>query len=77
MNVFLTGATGRIGNAVAYRLTEAGYHVVGLTRSESGAVKLTEQQVVPLVGDLTDLDLLISQAQAADSVIHTGYTWGQ
>lgn len=76
MHIFLTGATGEIGNAVACRLVDAGHHVVALTRSESSAVKLAEQQVVPLIGNLTDLDLLESQARAADAVVHAGYTWG-
>ena len=37
MQVFLTGATGYIGSAVAEALSKAGYAVVGVARSDDQA----------------------------------------
>lgn len=37
MRVFITGATGYIGSAIAQRLLMAGYQIVGLARSDQSA----------------------------------------
>ena len=73
MRVFLTGAGGWIGSAVASDLLEAGHSVVGLARSEDGAAELAAAGMTPLVGSLTDLDVLRRAADAADGVIHTAF----
>lgn len=73
MRVFLTGAGGWIGSAVASDLLEAGHSVVGLERSEAGAKKLAAAGVTPVVGSLTDLDVLRRAADNADGVIHTAF----
>jgi nucleoside-diphosphate-sugar epimerase len=73
MRVFMTGASGWVGSAVAKDLIEAGHQVVGLVRSEVKAAILRATGVEPLVGSLTDVDVLKKGAETADGVIHTAY----
>lgn len=76
MRVFLTGATGWIGSAIAEELTHAGHIVVGLVRSGDSANKRTGANFEPLVGSLADTDLLKRAASEADGVIHTAFGSG-
>lgn len=69
MRVFLTGATGFIGGSVARRLVEDGMTVRGLTRDERKAEPLRQAGVEPVIGTLDDLELLASEARAADAVV--------
>ena len=73
MRVFLTGATGWIGQVVAKDLIDAGHSVVGLTRSEENVGPLSQAGITPLVGDLGDLEVLHDAAAQADGVIHTAF----
>lgn len=73
MKVFLTGATGFVGSAVAKELLAAGHTVVGLARSAAGADMLTAMGADVLRGELADLDCLRKGAQKADAVIHTAF----
>ena len=54
MNIFLTGATGYLGGAIARELTAAGHKVTGLARSANSARKLQASRVVPHSGSLAD-----------------------
>ena len=58
MRIFLTGANGWIGSAVAQDLLGAGHSVVGLVRSAEKGETLAAKSVIPLVGSLGDLDIL-------------------
>ncbi|WP_374944518.1 SDR family oxidoreductase [Sphingomonas sp.] len=73
MRVFLTGANGWVGSAVARELTEAGHSVVGLVRSTEKGEALAAVGGSPLLGSLTDLDVLRQGAGDADAVIHTAF----
>lgn len=73
MRVFLTGANGWIGSAVARELIEAGHSVVGLVRSREKADALAAVGVTPLLGSLTDLDVLRRGAGDAEGIIHTAF----
>jgi nucleoside-diphosphate-sugar epimerase len=74
LNVFLTGATGYIGGAVADALLRAGHSVVGLARSEEAASRLSAKEITPFHGDLNSPASLARAAAESDAVIHTGTT---
>jgi nucleoside-diphosphate-sugar epimerase len=74
LNVFLTGATGYIGGAVADALLRAGHSVVGLARSDEAAGRLSAKEITPFHGDLNSPASLARAAAESDAVIHTGTT---
>ncbi len=71
MNVFLTGATGYVGSAVADALRSSGHAVVGLARSDEAAATLAERGVSAHRGDLRDPVSIGDGARQADAVVHT------
>ncbi len=73
MRVFLTGATGFIGSRIVPDLIQAGHQVVGLTRSDEGASRLTAAGAEVHRGTLEDPDSVRSGAEKADGVIHCAF----
>lgn len=73
MRVLLTGANGWIGSAVAQDLIGAGHSVIGLVRSKEDGEALAATGITPLLGSLTDLNVLRQGAGDADGVIHTAF----
>ena len=70
MHIFITGATGYIGGAVAARLLADGHRVFGLARTPEKARALAARGIAPVAGTLVDLGTLREAAQAADAVIN-------
>ena len=70
MRIFLTGASGYIGGAVAAALLAAGHRVAGLVRSEERAGQVRAFGIEPVLGTLSDAAVLAQAARAADAVIH-------
>ncbi len=74
LNIFLTGATGYIGGAIAEALLARGHRVTGLVRSDDAASKLSAKGVVPHRGDLASPASLADVTRSSDGVIHAGTT---
>jgi len=70
MRVFVTGATGFIGSAVAGAFARAGHEVRGLCRTPAKARGLAALEVTPVAGTLDDPALLVSEARAAHASVH-------
>jgi len=70
MKIFMTGASGYIGGAVAASLVDAGHEVAGLVRSDERARQLEARGIVPVPGSLADADVLRGAAAKADAVIN-------
>jgi nucleoside-diphosphate-sugar epimerase len=74
MKVFVTGATGFVGTAVAAALARRGHQVAGLARSEEARRKLHERGFQSIEGTLGDAAALAAAAREADAVVHAGAT---
>jgi nucleoside-diphosphate-sugar epimerase len=70
MRIFLTGANGFIGSAVALALIAAGNKVRGLVRSKDKAELIAAHGIEAVVGSLDDTAMLQAEARAADAVIN-------
>lgn len=75
MQVFLTGASGYIGSAVAERMRAAKHEVTGLARSDAAASRLSAAGVQPIRGDFTDPHTIGAAARSADGVISMATTY--
>ncbi len=70
MRIFLTGANGFIGGAVASALIAAGHRVRGLVRDQAKADAVAAHGVDAVLGTLDDAALLAAEARAADAVVN-------
>src|SRR4051794_15580558 len=70
MRVFVTGANGFIGGAVASALIADGHKVRGLVRDKVQDRHGRTQGIEPVVGSLDDAALLQAEARAADAVVN-------
>jgi nucleoside-diphosphate-sugar epimerase len=74
MKIFITGATGYIGRAVAEAISAAGNEVLALAHRPGAAEELRGLGWTPVEGDLRKPDALAAAVAAADGVIHTANT---
>lgn len=70
MKIFVTGASGFIGGAVASRLVEAGHSVRGLIRDPAKADACRKFGIEPVFGTLADAEVLTAEACTANAVIN-------
>jgi nucleoside-diphosphate-sugar epimerase len=75
MKVFLTGATGYIGSAVAERLRAAGHELSAVARSDASAAKLNAAGIRVIRGDLGDPKTVAAAARVADGTISMATTY--
>jgi len=73
MRVFVTGASGHLGSAVVPNLLSAGHDVVGLARSDASAAAIEKLGAQARPGDLSNLDVLRTEAAASDGIIHLAF----
>jgi nucleoside-diphosphate-sugar epimerase len=74
MDVYLTGATGYIGGAIAEALQKAGHKVTGLARTPEKARLLEARGIRAVLGDLLRPESVATPASGAGGVIHTANT---
>ena len=70
MRIFITGANGFIGGAVASALMADGHHVRGLVRDRAKADAVASHGIDPVIGSLDQLPLLQAEAGASDGVVN-------
>jgi len=68
--VFVTGATGYLGNPIARRLLRAGHQVLGLTRSPEHGRRLADAGIQPVIGDLAEPETFLSELKNCDALVH-------
>lgn len=73
MRVFLTGATGFIGQAIVNELIVEGHQVLALVRSDASANAINKAGGQVHRGDLSDLESLAAGVRNCDGVIHTAF----
>jgi len=73
MRVFMTGATGYIGGAVAAELRHHGHEVTALVRPESEARHLRDLGVVIVAGDVDSLPSLGDALNGYDTYVNTAF----
>ena len=73
MRVFLTGANGWIGSAIARGLLADGHTVIGLVRSKEKGEAFASVGGTPLVGSFGDFNLIRDAARDVDGIVHTAF----
>jgi len=76
MKIFLTGATGYLGSAIAAALIRARHDVTALVRSSASAARVSDNGLHPHRGDLREATSYRDAALAADAIIHAGVEGG-
>jgi len=70
MKIFITGATGYIGHAVASTLARAGHQLFGLARSTEKAQRLAAAEVTPVIGEMGKPETYLPAAHPCQVLIH-------
>src|SRR5579884_1109772 len=70
MRVFVSGASGYIGSAVAAEMARSGHEVLGLVRSAERGSAIARREVRPVVGTMQDSEAWIATARECQVLIH-------
>lgn len=70
MKIFITGATGYLGEAAAAAFARRGHSVTGLARSQDKAAALNRLEARAVLGDLRSPDSWRAAAEEADVLVH-------
>jgi nucleoside-diphosphate-sugar epimerase len=70
MRIFITGANGYIGGAVASALIANGHSVRGLVRDQAKASAVAAHGIDPVIGSLGDTALLQAEAAKSEGVVN-------
>lgn len=70
MNVFVTGATGKVGSRFVPKLLQRGYHVKFLVRDAANADSLRQLRAEVLEGELLHTDSWGDTLRGTDVVVH-------
>jgi len=73
VRVFITGATGLVGSAVATALKARGHDVITLVRRDADAERLRTLGYQPVIGDVTAPETWQKQAAGADAHVHAAF----
>ena len=73
MRVFVTGASGYVGFAVATAFRRAGHDVYGLTRTAAKAPQLARQEIRPVIGDIGDPKSYADTAEGCSVLVHAAF----
>ena len=76
MHIFLTGATGYVGSAIATSFVRARHEVTALVRSSTAAARVLSYGITPHRGDLREPQTYRDAALAADAIVHAGVESG-
>jgi dihydroflavonol-4-reductase len=71
MRVLVTGATGKVGYAIASALLDRGDQVRALVRDPSRAASILPAGIEPLRGDITDTDSLAAGVEGCELVFNS------
>jgi nucleoside-diphosphate-sugar epimerase len=71
--VFITGATGHLGGAIAARLARAGCEVRALARNQQRASAVESLGARAILGSLDEPDTVLAEMQNCDAVVHVAY----
>jgi nucleoside-diphosphate-sugar epimerase len=72
--IFVIGASGYLGSAIAARLARAGHTVHGLTRDEARAAGLEAFGIQPVTGDLADPRAFLGTLKNCDVAVHAAFS---
>ncbi len=76
MRVFVTGATGYVGQAVATAFRRSGHQVWGLARTDEKARALAREEIRPVRGSLEEPGTFLGTAEACSVLVHAASVAG-
>lgn len=76
MRVFVTGAAGYVGSAIARAFVDAGHEVTGLHHSPGSAGRVSALGARPVQGDVADPGSYRATAEGHEAMVHVAFDYG-